>query len=148
MSLLEFWGTGKDALQEPCKAVRGSCTILISRGLRNAVVRKRLAPLQAIYARASAACSPHHILHSPMKVFHHHHHHQSLKREGRWGTTDYFATSFSLLMYVHPENIETTLDKNLNKTLKSPIYNSYFWHSCDLEQSQGHQTYNGNVDPE
>ena len=24
----------------------------------------------------------------------HHHHHQSLKREGRWGTTDDFATSF------------------------------------------------------
>ena len=27
-------------------------------------------------------------------VFHHHHHHQSLNREGRWGTTDDFATSF------------------------------------------------------
>ena len=25
---------------------------------------------------------------------HHHHHHQSLTREGRWGTTDDFATSF------------------------------------------------------
>ena len=25
---------------------------------------------------------------------HHHHHHQSLNREGRWGTTDDFATSF------------------------------------------------------
>ena len=25
---------------------------------------------------------------------HHHHHHQSLNREGRWGTTDAFATSF------------------------------------------------------
>ena len=25
----------------------------------------------------------------------HHHHHQSLNREGRWGTTDDFATSFS-----------------------------------------------------
>ena len=25
---------------------------------------------------------------------HHHHHHQSLYREGRWGTTDDFATSF------------------------------------------------------
>ena len=24
----------------------------------------------------------------------HHHHHQSLNREGRWGTTDDFATSF------------------------------------------------------
>ena len=24
----------------------------------------------------------------------HHHHHQSLNREGRWGTTDNFATSF------------------------------------------------------
>ena len=28
---------------------------------------------------------------------HHHHHHQSLNREGRWGTTDDFATSFFLL---------------------------------------------------
>ena len=27
---------------------------------------------------------------------HHHHHHQSLNREGRWGTTDDFATSFLL----------------------------------------------------
>ena len=28
-------------------------------------------------------------------MFHHHHyHHQSLNREGRWGTTDNFATSF------------------------------------------------------
>ena len=25
---------------------------------------------------------------------HHHHHHQSLNREGRWGTTDDFATTF------------------------------------------------------
>ena len=25
---------------------------------------------------------------------HHHHHHLSLNREGRWGTTDNFATSF------------------------------------------------------
>ena len=32
----------------------------------------------------SALCSWHH----------HHHHHQSLNREGRWGTTDDFATSF------------------------------------------------------
>ena len=27
-------------------------------------------------------------------IHHHHHHHQSLNREGRWGTTDDFATSF------------------------------------------------------
>ena len=27
-------------------------------------------------------------------IIHHHHHHQSLNREGRWGTTDDFATSF------------------------------------------------------
>ena len=26
--------------------------------------------------------------------YNHHHHHQSLNREGRWGTTDDFATSF------------------------------------------------------
>ena len=26
--------------------------------------------------------------------WHHHHHHQFLNREGRWGTTDDFATSF------------------------------------------------------
>ena len=26
--------------------------------------------------------------------YHHHHHHQSLNCEGRWGTTDDFATSF------------------------------------------------------
>ena len=26
--------------------------------------------------------------------YHHHHHHQFLNREGRWGTTDDFATSF------------------------------------------------------
>ena len=25
---------------------------------------------------------------------HHHYHHQSLNRDGRWGTTDHFATSF------------------------------------------------------
>ncbi|WP_419619002.1 hypothetical protein, partial [Thiolapillus sp.] len=31
---------------------------------------------------------------SPSHSFHHHHHHQSLNREGRWGTTDDFATSF------------------------------------------------------
>ena len=28
------------------------------------------------------------------KDTHHHHHHQSLHREGRWGTTDDFATGF------------------------------------------------------
>ena len=27
---------------------------------------------------------------------HHHHHHQSLNREGRWGTTDDFATHYPL----------------------------------------------------
>ena len=27
-------------------------------------------------------------------IYHHHHRHQSLNREGRWGTTDEFATSF------------------------------------------------------
>ena len=27
-------------------------------------------------------------------LHHHHHHHQSLNREGHWGTTDDFATSF------------------------------------------------------
>ena len=27
-------------------------------------------------------------------IIHHHHHHQSLNREGRWDTTDDFATSF------------------------------------------------------
>ena len=31
---------------------------------------------------------------SPKFWNHHDHHHQSLKREGRWGTTDDFATSF------------------------------------------------------
>ena len=33
---------------------------------------------------------------TPLKDHHHyhHHHHQSLNREGRWGTTDDFATSF------------------------------------------------------
>ena len=30
----------------------------------------------------------------PVIVSHHHHYHQSLNREGRWGTTDNFATSF------------------------------------------------------
>ena len=29
-----------------------------------------------------------------MKYHHYYHHHQSLNREGRWGTTDDFATSF------------------------------------------------------
>ena len=29
----------------------------------------------------------------------HHHHHQSLNREGRWGTTDGFATSFLFFFY-------------------------------------------------
>ena len=29
-----------------------------------------------------------------VRCHHHHHHHQSLNREGRWGTTDDFATSF------------------------------------------------------
>ena len=27
-------------------------------------------------------------------IYHHHHHHRSLNREGRWGTTGDFATSF------------------------------------------------------
>ena len=31
---------------------------------------------------------------SILTIHHHHHHHQSLNREGRWGTTDNFATSF------------------------------------------------------
>ena len=31
---------------------------------------------------------------------HHHHHHQSLIREGRWGSTDAFATSFLLFFPV------------------------------------------------
>ena len=30
----------------------------------------------------------------PTSQLHHHYHHQSLNREGRWGTTDDFATSF------------------------------------------------------
>ena len=29
-----------------------------------------------------------------MALHRHHHHHQSLNREGRWGTTDDFVTSF------------------------------------------------------
>ena len=31
--------------------------------------------------------------------FHNYHHHQSLNREGRWGTTDDFATSFFLSIF-------------------------------------------------
>ena len=31
---------------------------------------------------------------SALISMHHHHHHQSLNREGRWGTTDDFATTF------------------------------------------------------
>ena len=31
---------------------------------------------------------------SILTIHHHHHRHQSLNREGRWGTTDNFATSF------------------------------------------------------
>ena len=31
---------------------------------------------------------------SSQSDYHHHRHHQSLNREGRWGTTDDFATSF------------------------------------------------------
>ena len=31
-----------------------------------------------------------------VSIHHHHHHHQSLNREGRWGTTDDFVTSFLL----------------------------------------------------
>ena len=34
------------------------------------------------------------------------------------------------------------MDKNLNSTICSV----YFWHICDLKQSQGHQTCNENVD--
>ena len=33
-------------------------------------------------------------IHHHQNTIHHHHHHQSLNREGRWGTTDDFATSF------------------------------------------------------
>ena len=33
-------------------------------------------------------------MHPWLGFHHHHHHHQSLYREGRWGTTDHFATSF------------------------------------------------------
>ena len=35
---------------------------------------------------------------------HHHHHHQSLNREGRWGTTDDFATSFLHFSIFHRVN--------------------------------------------
>ena len=38
--------------------------------------------------QADLVCHHHH------HHYHHHHHHQSLNREGRWGTTDDFATSF------------------------------------------------------
>ena len=34
------------------------------------------------------------LLRSQSRDSHHHHHHQSLNHEGRWGTTDDFATSF------------------------------------------------------
>ena len=34
------------------------------------------------------------------RTHHHHHHHQSPNREGRWGTTDDFATSFLHLLQV------------------------------------------------
>ena len=40
----------------------------------------------AVYI-AEFVCDVHH-------HYHHHHHHQSINREGRWGTTDDFATSF------------------------------------------------------
>ena len=43
------------------------------------------------------------------ETYHHHHHHQSLNREGRWGTTDDFATSF-----LHFSLFSTALWDSLN----------------------------------
>ena len=36
-----------------------------------------------------------------LHFFYHHHHHQSLNREGQWGTTDDFATSFLHFPVLH-----------------------------------------------
>ena len=43
-------------------------------------------------------------------VTHHHHYHQSFNREGRWGTTDDFATSF-----LHELTLEGALSALMKK---------------------------------
>ena len=46
---------------------------------------------------SSKGCTAHHYHHHHHRHHqhhHHHHHHQFLNREGRWGTTNDFATSF------------------------------------------------------
>ena len=45
-----------------------------------------------------SSCVQHHHHHHH---HHHHYHHQSLNREGRWGTTDDFATSFLHFSVLH-----------------------------------------------
>ena len=55
--------------------------------------------------------------------------------------------AWSSLCMSQPVNIQTTVDKKQNKILESTICSLYFWHTCDLEIIQGHQTFGDNVDP-
>ena len=61
---------------------------------------------------------------------HHHHHHQSLNREGRWGTTDDFATSF-----LHFPLFSTALCTVLVKHL-SPDPAVFPWCNAALGEAQ------------
>ena len=92
------------------------------------------------------------VTHTAPPVFHHrhhhHHHHQSLNCEGRWGTTDDFATSFlyfslfssalwdlpnsrpglilsSLKLSLLQKHSTTTLDVKQKETKQKDMYNWY-----------------------
>ena len=59
---------------------------------------------------------------------HHHHHHQFLNRDGRWGTTDDFATSF-----LHFSLFYTTLwDLPNSRPVHSLMLSSYLFFLCLL----------------
>ena len=55
-------------------------------------------------------------------VYHHHHYHLSLNREGRWGTTDDFATSF-----LHLSLFSTVLCDLANSKPVHPLMSSYLF---------------------
>ena len=63
------------------------CTQIVRRS-RGVGLHTNWMHVELIYIRIRA------VLRGIVYTIHHHHHHQSLNHEGRWGTTDDFATSF------------------------------------------------------
>ena len=62
---------------------------------------------------------------------HYHHHHLSLNREGRWGTTDDFETSF-----LHLSLFSTALWDFANSDRKCPVFVVAYGHNVFSPESE------------